>query len=256
MSGFFGSPTDTPSWPVQPPAENALGGYVEQLRQIGNVTRDAQVQPIWPQANPVGTETWAPSLTAAGPIDPVVAVGPNGPVTASQAHQHMQNALHVASLAMGMLGTGPEEEAASGALRGMSGSAAAPQTWYHGTMAEFEGSPQPRSGFTWWTPSREWAENYGTNIHERAAGDARLLTIKGDSAAAAYRTLKRAGVDLKGLRAPFEGDEEFPPEEVHQYLANTPGLAQRIRAAGYDGVRHPDIREGEGRGTAIAIAAP
>lgn len=65
--------------------------------------------------------------------------------------------------------------------------------------------------------------------------------------------MMNAGVDVTGLRPPFEGDDELPAEECHQYLMNTPGLAARIKAAGFDGVLHPDIRDDDGIGVAVAL---
>ena len=149
-----------------PQPENRLASYVDQLRQLRQA-HDA----AW-AGNPVGTSYVAPSLTQATPIDPVAYAGPDGIVRQSElqgAHQQVQNALANAPMILGATGEG-------------TGSAPA-DTLYHGTMESFAGSPRPSpsSGFTWWTPSRDWAENYGMNVHERPADGLNLVRVKGDS---------------------------------------------------------------------------
>jgi hypothetical protein len=134
------------------------------------------------------------------------------------------------------------------------------------TKAIFRGTnslsdiPRPSSsGFTWWTPNKEWAQNYGSRVVEgKIPDDVRLIKVKGQSAQDAHDAISDAGVNTKGLRPPFNGDEEYQlsPEEVHQYLLNTPGLSGRIKDAGFHGVEHDDIREGQGIEKAIAFIHP
>ncbi len=146
-----------------------------------------------------------------------------------------------------------EAQKAAGPLKA-GGPLAAPLNLYHGSPNQFPGLPRAgRSGFVWWSPNEEWAKNYGPNLSRAQANSPRLLNVKSESAVGVEKELREAGIDTKGLKEPFGGDEEWPAEEVHQYLANTPGLAERIKEAGFHGVRHPDIREGQGVGDAIAL---
>lgn len=125
---------------------------------------------------------------------------------------------------------------------------------YHGTKKNFSRvKPNPRNGFVWWTPNKEWAKLYGDKIHTRNGKGLRIVEITAETAREAAADLAEAGIDLTGLPEPYEGDDDYPEEEVHQYIGGTPGLADRIKAAGFDGVMHPDIRYDDGIGVAIAL---
>src|SRR5574338_822700 len=110
-------------------------------------------------------------------------------------------------------------------------------------------------GWTWWTPTREWAERYGSTIIQRAAAGLRLLALPLDGPDV-REALEASGIDTDGIDFEMEVDGTSSLDlEVHQILSSAidgPELARRINAAGYDGVTHPDNLEGA-VGEAVAL---
>lgn len=110
-------------------------------------------------------------------------------------------------------------------------------TLFRATDSKYSGQP---CGWQWWTPDREWAAGYGSQIIERSADDLSILDLPLDGPDV-ERALSDAGIEIDGIA--FRDEDLDLDYEVHQILSDRragPLLAERIRAAGYDGVAHPD----------------
>lgn len=128
------------------------------------------------------------------------------------------------------------------------------QTLFRAVDSSYHG---PACGWEWWTPARGWAENYGSAIISRSAAGLRLLGVP-LHAASAREELAAAGVVVPGgIRWAGDGIDEPEEVEIQQILAGRtsgPALAAAVRAAGYDGLIHPDHLADIGEvGTAVAL---
>lgn len=124
-------------------------------------------------------------------------------------------------------------------------------TLYRATDSHYARKGKP-GAFTWWTPDKEWALGYGSTIIERDDEGLNILRLPLDGYKV-ERALQRAGIETDGID--FDDADNGLEYEVHQILVYFGDeLADRLAAAGYDAVEHPDHNDNIGGiGTAIAI---
>lgn len=127
-------------------------------------------------------------------------------------------------------------------------------TLYHGTDHQFDGLPSSESGWTWWTEDAARAEAYGHRLIERGDGLV-VLNTSADDDRDFIDELANAGVDVEGIDSLYDEEMDLA-YEPHQLIGRYGvDLAQRIRAAGYDAIRHWEDHYAAGEGFVLAIAS-
>lgn len=120
---------------------------------------------------------------------------------------------------------------------------------FHGAAAAFDGLPETPNGWAWFSPNADWAAKYGPAIKAFQVDNLHLLDIPFDPALA-HAAFTAAGINTSG------GD--WNVQESYRVLSDDefgPIMAERVIAAGYDGLAHIDRRYAEGNGAAIALTS-
>ena len=126
---------------------------------------------------------------------------------------------------------------------------------YHGTDKQFDGLPAAGiCSWVWYAEDAERAAAYGSRIIERDDADLTILHTDEDSTVGFIDDLRREDVEIGDLVP----DPEDPADcEPHQVLTGSAGpeIARRVKAAGFDAVRHWEDHPDAGEGLVIAVAA-